>query len=99
MEWALTWTNTVMGRILQGPNAAGIDWDRVYAHRPLLTMDEAMGRKMWLYRDFVQYPDHDPYWKDIHFGPETLEQIDLRFCTWPVGLTVINPPVCTTGGV
>ena len=77
MEWALTWTNTVMGRILQGPNAAGIDWDRVYAHRPLLTMDEAMGRKMWLYRDFVQYPDHDPYWKDIHFGPETFEQIDI----------------------
>lgn len=77
MGWALPWTNLVSGRIYQDGNTVGVDWNQVYTHRPLLTMDEAMGRLMPLYRDFVEHPDHDPHWEELHFGPEVFEKIDL----------------------
>jgi predicted acyl esterase len=77
MGWAVPWTNTVSGRIYQGGNTAGVEWDEVYRHRPLLTMDEAFGRPMPLYRQFVEHPDQDLYWDRLHFGPEVFEKIDL----------------------
>ena len=75
--WAFGWTNVVQSRIYQGPNTAGVDMDRVYAHRPHMTMDEAFGRKMPLYRRFLEHPDWDPYWESIQFGPETYAEIDV----------------------
>ncbi len=77
MAWHLPWRNTVQGRIYQSPNAEGVDWDRVFKHRPLLTMDEAFGRITPLYREFLKYPDWDPHWKNVQFGPEVFEQIDI----------------------
>ncbi len=77
MGWAFGWTNVVQSRIYQGPNAAGVDMNRVFAHRPHMTMDEVFGRKMPLYRTFLEHPDWDPYWKDIHFGPEQYAKIDV----------------------
>jgi len=77
MGWSLSWLNVVQGRIYQSPNARGVDWDRVFQHRPLLTMDEAFGRKMPLYRQFLEHPDWDPYWKRIQFGPEVFRDIDI----------------------
>ncbi len=77
MGWHLPWLNTVQGRILQSPNAKGVDWDQVFKHRPLLTMDEAFGRFTPLYREFLKYPDWDPHWKNIQFGPEVFEAIDI----------------------
>jgi uncharacterized protein len=77
MGWALLWTNLVSGRIYQDHNTAGVDWNEVYRHRPLLTMDEAFGRSMPLYRQFLAYPDPDPYWDRLHFGPEVFENMDL----------------------
>lgn len=79
MAWALNWLNGTSGRVSQGANAAGIDMDRVYAHRPLLTMDEAMGRKMRLYRDFLQHDTVDDYWK-----PATLDAADYAKIDLPV---------------
>jgi putative CocE/NonD family hydrolase len=77
MGWAIPWTNSVSGRIYQGGNTLGVDWQRVYQHRPLLTMDEALGRPMPLYREFVAHPDGDPHWERLHFGPEAFRAIDL----------------------
>jgi putative CocE/NonD family hydrolase len=76
MEWALNWTNDTSGRSAQ-VNATGVDWMRVFAHRPLLTMDEAIGRRIPLYREFLEHSTFDAYWKRIWFTPEDFAGIDL----------------------
>jgi len=76
MQWALHWINGTSARSSQ-VNAAGMDMAPIYEHRPLLTMDEAMGRRMQLYRDFLEHPTLDAYWKRIQFAPEDFESIDL----------------------
>jgi putative CocE/NonD family hydrolase len=76
MAWALNWINGTSGRSSQ-VNDAGVDWRSVFQHRPLLTMDEAMGRKMPLYRDFLEHSTLDDYWKRIWFTDEDFEEIDL----------------------
>lgn len=77
MAWALNWLNDTSGNISQGPNAASLDWEHIFSHRPLLTMDEAMGRKMRLYREFLQHPTLDDYWGQIKLEREDFERIDL----------------------
>lgn len=77
MGWSIPWLNVVQGRIYQSPNARGVDWDRVFEHRPLLTMDEALGRRIPLYRQFLEHPDWDPYWNKIQFGPDVFRKINI----------------------
>ncbi len=77
LGWTFGWTNVVQSRIYQGPNTAGLDMARVEAHRPLITRDEVFGRKMPLFRAFLEHPDWDPYWESIQFGPETYAKIDV----------------------
>ncbi len=48
MQWSLNWINGTSARVAQGPLLATTDWEEVFQHRPLLTMDEAMGRRMQL---------------------------------------------------
>ena len=80
MQWALGWINGTSGRISQD-NAAQVDWDKVFAHRPLLTMDEVMGRRMPLYRDFLQNHTMNDYWKRIQFTADDFRAIDLPALT------------------
>jgi putative CocE/NonD family hydrolase len=77
MGWAIPWLNLVSGRIYQGDNVTGTDWDQVFQHRPLLTMDEAFGRRIPFYRAFMERPDWDPHWKKLHFGPEVYRSLDI----------------------
>jgi putative CocE/NonD family hydrolase len=77
MFWALTWLNETSGHVSQNANAATIDWDAVFAHRPLATMDEAMGRKMRLYREFLQHDTLDDYWKRVALSPADYAAIDI----------------------
>lgn len=77
MGWALPWLNDTSGRISQGPHMATLDWERIYDHRPLLTMDEAMGRKMRLYREFLEHPTMDDYWRRIQFTPRDFKGLNL----------------------
>ena len=76
MSFMLGWVNGTSGRIMQR-NASRVDWERVYKHRPLLTMDEAMGRRMRLYREFLEHPTVDAYWNRIIFSPEDFRNINL----------------------
>ena len=75
--WALSWLNGTSGNVNQGANNAGIDMDKVYAHRPLLTQDEAMGRKIRLYREMLQHDTLDDYWRPAALLPEDYAKIDL----------------------
>jgi len=76
MQFALSWLNGTSGRISQ-TNSSGLDWERVFKHRPLLTMDEVMGRKMPLYRKWLKHSVLDSYWKQIIFSPDDLPAIDI----------------------
>jgi len=80
-QFALDWLNGTSGRISQDGNAGGIGWERVLAHRPLLTADSVMGRPMRLYREWVQNPLLNAYWKRIQFGPEDFGKIDIPTLT------------------
>ncbi len=85
MQWSLSWINGTSARVAQGPVLATTDWEEVFQHRPLLTMDEAMGRRMQLYRDFLQHSTSDAYWQRILFTPDDFRAIDipaLEFTGW-----------------
>jgi putative CocE/NonD family hydrolase len=80
-EFALTWLNDVSGNASQGENAAGSDWNRIMAHRPLLSSDSVMGRRMRLYREWISHPTLDAYWKRILFTDATFKSLDIPALT------------------
>ncbi|MGC1302390.1 MAG: CocE/NonD family hydrolase [Caulobacteraceae bacterium] len=82
MSWALHWIDDTSGRISEGADAAATDWTKVYAHRPLLTMDEALGRRMPLYRNMLAHDTLDDYWKPIQLGPDDFSKIDIPVMTY-----------------
>jgi len=77
MEWALPWINQVSGRVSQADLAELVKWEQIMRHRPLLTMDEAFGRPMPLYRAFLAHPTLDEYWKRIQFSEADFRKIDI----------------------
>ncbi|WP_420430591.1 CocE/NonD family hydrolase [Kordiimonas sp.] len=77
MAWALNWFNDTSGKISQGPNSMMLDWESIYSHRPLLTMDEALGRRMPLYRQMLLNDTMDDYWQRIQLTEHDFRQIDL----------------------
>jgi len=81
MQWALNWINSTSGRQAQGPNLAGVDWEYIYSQRPLLTLDEVMGRRMQLYRDFIQNNTMNDYWRRITFTAEDFRELDIPAMT------------------
>lgn len=81
MMWSLQWINDTSGRISQGPNMETLDWAHIFSHRPLLTMDEALGRRMPLYREFLQHPTMDAYWRRLQFTPQDFRRIDIPVLT------------------
>jgi len=76
MQWALTWLNDVSARLSQ-TNLGNDEWEGILKHRPLLTMDEALGRPMRLYREWLEHNTVDDYWKRIIFTPEDFRKMDL----------------------
>jgi putative CocE/NonD family hydrolase len=80
MSWALHWVNGTSARIRQA-DPVGVDWKEIFKHRPLITMDEAMGRRMPLYRDFLQHATLDDYWKRIQFTKEDFKKLDIPALT------------------
>ncbi len=74
----LQWMNVTSGRMQQTAIAPLVDWDRVYAHRPLATMDQAMGRDIPLFARILtpSSPDYDPV-VGRQLGPEDFRKITL----------------------
>lgn len=77
--FALDWVNGTSGRIPQEPS--NVDWAKVYAHRPLLTADSVMGRKMPLYRDWLTNSTWGPYWDRLRFTSKDFATIDIPTLT------------------
>src|SRR6185437_6653666 len=56
----LCWLHFVSGRTLQP--MASVNWEAVYNHLPLLTMDERAGRRNDHWRADLAHPQLDDYW-------------------------------------
>jgi uncharacterized protein len=81
LAWALSWLNGTSDRSQQGADAAGIDIDAILKLRPLLTVDEKFGRRIPLYREFLQHDTLDDYWKRIQFTAEDFKTINIPTLT------------------
>ena len=80
-EWAVPWLAGVAGRVSQSDLAELVKWSDVYQHRPLRTADVRAGRELPLYREFLEHPTLDDYWKRIQFGPRDFEKIKVPVMT------------------
>ena len=80
LQWALNWVNGTSGRIAQG-NTDAVDWDRVLAHRPMLTADSVMGRVMPLYRSWLEHPVRGPFWSRMEYQPDDFSKIEIPTLT------------------
>ena len=78
VQFMLGWTYRTAGKTYAGANAVGLDWAALYGHRPLLTADEAVGRPIPAWREFLQHPTLDEYWQRIQFeAPRDFANLDL----------------------
>jgi len=57
-------------------NMHKIEWNGIYDHLPLLTMDELTGREMPYWREEMEHEGLDEWWKKICYQ-DKFEQIDL----------------------
>lgn len=56
-----TWLYMTSGRSAQP--TAHVDWNRVFQHLPLRTMDRALGKVIPAWDDWLEHPGLDDYWK------------------------------------
>lgn len=77
MFWALAWLNDTSGRIGQGANMMATDFGALFDHRPLNTLDQAFGRRMRLYREFLEHDTLDDYWKRVQLTAADFARIDI----------------------
>jgi putative CocE/NonD family hydrolase len=84
MGWALPWTLQNNGRSMN-LEAAKLNWTQIYQHRPLITADEETGTTVKLYREFLEHPTMDDYWKRLQFTQEDFTKFGLptlSTCGW-----------------
>jgi putative CocE/NonD family hydrolase len=77
MGWALEWMNGVSDRGSQNETWDLVKPERFVNHRPLLTMDEAFGRRIPFYRDALTHSTLDSYWKRIQFTAADFAKISI----------------------
>ncbi|MCL6452257.1 MAG: CocE/NonD family hydrolase [Alicyclobacillus sp.] len=68
------WNFLTADRVPQ--NIGQVDWERVYQHLPLLSMDEAAGRVMPQWRELFDHCQMDAWWQEICYQ-NRFEEIDL----------------------
>ncbi|MDA8343896.1 MAG: CocE/NonD family hydrolase [Thermaerobacter sp.] len=61
----ICWYHMTSGRTMQDTQAP--DWMRIYDHLPLLTMDEALGRDLPLWREALSHQSLDEYWQSLSY--------------------------------
>ena len=71
----LNWHALVSGRTLQ--NTWTSDWHEVFGHLPLRTMDAAAGRDLPAWREWLDHPCLDEYWKDLVFTADDFRAVDV----------------------
>jgi len=80
LQWSLGWVFGVSGRVMRPENALfpPAPWYlELLQQRPLLTLDEALGRPMPVYREWLSHSTRDDYWQRLTFTPEHFRGIDM----------------------
>ncbi|HVT76336.1 MAG TPA: CocE/NonD family hydrolase [Acidimicrobiales bacterium] len=57
-----SWLFMTFGHAMQAADL--VDWDRVFKHLPLRTLDRAVGMEMPAWDDWLDHPLLDDYWRD-----------------------------------
>ncbi len=70
----LCWLHYVSGHMNQLMEA--VDWEQVYEHLPLLTMDERAGRLNQNWRANIEHPQLDDYWAPLSYQ-DKFELLDV----------------------
>lgn len=70
----ICWEHFVSGRVLQPMEL--VDWERIYQHLPLLTMDEAVGRHIPFWRTAMEHTQLDEFWEPRCYQTR-FEQVDV----------------------
>lgn len=70
----LSWLFMVSDRTMQ--NVDVVDWERVYTHLPLVTMDEETGRQIPAWREELRHRQLDEWWKQLSYQTR-FNEIDL----------------------
>ncbi|MGO0062650.1 CocE/NonD family hydrolase [Brevibacillus fluminis] len=70
----LCWLHMVSGRVMQ--NVDVIDWENVYWHLPLATMDELTGKLSAEWREEFEHPQLDEYWERICYQTK-FDRVDV----------------------
>jgi len=70
----LCWLHYVSGRVNQLMEA--VDWERVYEHLPLITMDERAGRRIPSWRAEIEHPQLDDFWAPLRYQ-DKFDQVDV----------------------
>ena len=70
----ICWTYMTSGRVMQ--NVDTVNWEKVYEHLPLATMDEAAGIISDVWREEVSHTNLDDWWKEICYQNK-FNQIDV----------------------
>ena len=78
----LCWMHMVSGRVLQPAEA--VDWEKIYWHLPLLTMDEQAGRPNRHWRTDIAHTQLDDYWQPLCYQQrfEELSVPTLHISGW-----------------
>ena len=65
----LGWLNLVGGRSVQNPELVS-NWPEVFRHLPLKNMDTALGRDLPTWREWLDHPTLDDYWKQLRLDDD-----------------------------
>jgi hypothetical protein len=80
VQWSLGWVFGVSGRVMRPENALfpPAPWYlELLRQRPLLTLDEALGRPLPVYREWLSHSTLDDYWRRLTFTAEDFRGIDI----------------------
>jgi len=65
----LGWLALTGGRTMQNP-ALTTDWPEVFRHLPLRTMDRRLGRDLPTWREWLDHPTLDDYWRALRLDDD-----------------------------
>ena len=75
--WMFGWLNFVGARTNQNVAGTTADWERIYRTLPIADLPEALGRDLPVWKEWMNHPDMDEFWKSISFTREDFRGIDI----------------------
>jgi len=72
--WMAQWMSLIEGKRNTTPSL--YDTESIYRHLPLKTMDERFGRRSRTWREWIEHPSADGYWRRA-FYQDKLDRVDL----------------------